>query len=357
MKRILTKTGLSVGLLLVCLQVFAWNSPVDIPDVGQARLRVVAQNARNYMNDFTATNADVDNETDFQKKTNKMANAFLALEADIVAICEVQENDEILGFITSAMNTLSGTNVYTYVKDGMSGSQSSSGYMPVKSGYIYRSDKVATVGSNTSPYTTWNYKPRMRIQAFKELATDEVFVLSMNHFKAKDSSGEDTESVRLENATKLVNGLTWVTTDPDILIMGDLNATTDEEPIQHIINKGYAEQLVRFDENAYSYLYRNKEQLIDHVMANSTMASQIVGAYVYHINNGLSSSTLENKYKYSDHDACLVGLCLGANGCELQAVEYPMSDGQRAIKTIENGRLVLTLPDGTTYNGTGIRIR
>ena len=359
MKRILTKIGLSVGLLLICMQVFAaWTSPVTIPNLGEARLRVVGQNARNYMTDFTATNADVTTQEDFDKKTNKMANAFLALKADIVAICEVQENDQILGYITSAMNTILGQNVYTYVQDGMSGSKSSSGYMPVKSGFIYRSDKVTPEGANTSPYTSWNYKPRMRIQAFKENATGEIFVLSMNHFKAKDNSGEDTNATRVENATKLVNGLSWITVDPDILIMGDLNATTDEEPIQLIINKGYAEQLVRFDENAYSYVYRNKEQLIDHVMANSSMASQIVGAYTYHINNGLSSTALENKYKYSDHDACLVGLCLGSNGCELpQSIVYEMTDGQRAIKTIEKGQLIITLPDGATYNGFGLRIR
>jgi predicted extracellular nuclease len=269
-------------------------------------------------------------------------------------MCEVQEDDQILGYITSAMNTILGKNVYTYVTDGMQGSKSSSGYMQIKSGFIYRCDKIATVGGNTSPYKTWDFKPRMRIQAFKELATDEKFVLSMNHFKAK-TSGTDEE--RLANATTLVNGLTWITTDPDILIMGDLNATTEEEAIQKIINSGYAEQLVRFDENAYSYVYHNQEQLIDHVMANSTMASQITGAYVYHINNdpAVQSSAMIKKYNFSDHDACLVGLCLGT--CSSEGIEYHMSDGTRAKKTIENGRLVLTFPDGTTYNVTGVRIR
>lgn len=358
MKRFFMKTGLSVVLLLMSMQVFAWVSPIIIPDVGEARIRVVGQNARNYLSDLTASNADAKNEADFQKKTEKMANVFVALEADIIAMCEVQEDDQILGYITSAMNTILGKNVYTYVTDGMQGSKSSSGYMQIKSGFIYRSDKIATVGGNTSPYKTWDFKPRMRIQAFKELATDEKFVLSMNHFKAK-TSGTDEE--RLANATTLVNGLTWITTDPDILIMGDLNATTEEEAIQKIINSGYAEQLVRFDENAYSYVYHNQEQLIDHVMANSTMASQITGAYVYHINNDptLQSSAMRKKYNYSDHDACLVGLCLGANGCKGEGFDYSISVGGevRAKKTIENGRLVLTLPDGSMYNVTGVRIR
>lgn len=355
------KTGLSVVLLLTSMQVFAWVSPIIIPDVGEARIRVVGQNARNYLSDLTASNADAKTEADFQKKTEKMANVFLALEADIVAICEVQEDDQILGYITSAMNTILGKNVYTYVTDGMQGSKSSSGYMPVKSGYIYRSDKIATVGGSGSPYKSSIYKARMRIQMFKEIATDEVFVLSMNHFKAKEGTTPDpSEATRMTNATTLVNGLSWWDSDPDILIMGDLNATTEEEPIQKIINAGYAEQLVRFDENAYSYVYHNQEQLIDHVMANSTMAGQITGAYVYHINNDppLQSSAMRKKYNYSDHDACLVGLCLGGKGCGGEGLDYSVGAGGegRAKKTIENGRLVLTLPDGTMYNVTGVRI-
>ena len=359
MKRFFMKTGLSVVLLLTSMQVFAWVSPIIIPDVGEARIRVVGQNARNYLSDLTASNADAKTDADFQKKTEKMANVFVALEADIVAMCEVQEDDQILGYITSAMNTILGSNVYTYVTDGMQGSKSSSGYMPVKSGYIYRSDKIATVGGSGSPYKSSIYKARMRIQMFKEITTDEVFVLSMNHFKAKEGTTPDpSEATRMTNATTLVNGLSWWDSDPDILIMGDLNAMTEEEPIQKIINAGYAEQLVRFDENAYSYVYHHtKEQLIDHVMANSTMASQITGAYVYHINNAPNISY--SKYNYSDHDACLVGLCLGGKGCGGEGLDYSVGAGGdgRAKKTIENGRLVLTLPDGATYTVTGVRIR
>ena len=355
MIRAFKKAILGAGLLLMSMQVFAWVSPIIIPDVGEARIRVVGQNARNYLSDLTASNADAKTEADFQKKTEKMANVFVALEADIVAICEVQEDDQILGTITSAMNTILGKNVYTYITDGLYGSKSSSGYMPVKSGFIYRSDKIATVGGSGSPYKSSIYKARMRIQMFKEIATDEVFVLSMNHFKAKDGGDPDpSEATRMTNATTLVNGLTWWDSDPDILIMGDLNAMTEEEPIQKIIKAGYEEQLVRFDQTAYSYVYRNQEQLIDHVMANSTMASQITGAYVYHINNDPIVSY--KKYNYSDHDACLVGLCLGGKG---EGFDYSIGVGgdSRAKKTIENGRLVLTLPDGSTYNVTGVRIR
>ena len=57
------------------------------------------------------------------------------------------------------------------MRDGLSASQNLSGYMPLKAGFIYRSDKVTPVGKNTSPYSSGTYKPRMRIQAFKENST------------------------------------------------------------------------------------------------------------------------------------------------------------------------------------------
>ena len=80
MKRIFSKALLGALLALVSLQVSAWTSPVPLPDLEAARLRIVGQNARNYLSDFTASNADVTTEADFQAKTNKMANVFLALD-------------------------------------------------------------------------------------------------------------------------------------------------------------------------------------------------------------------------------------------------------------------------------------
>ena len=349
MKRIFSKALLGALLALVSLQVSAWTSPVPLPDLEAARLRIVGQNARNYLSDFTASNADVTTEADFQAKTNKMANVFLALEADIVAICDVQEDDQILSYIVAEMNSLAQTNVYAYVTDGMSASQSASGYMPLKSGFIYRQDKVTPYGSSTSPYTSGTYKPRMRIQAFKENATNELFVLSMNHFKAKSSSvPDDTEETRLENVSRLLTALNKVTTDPDILIMGDLNAYTDEAPIQNLIQAGYAEQLVRFDANAYSYIYKGTRGLLDHAMANASMAGQITDAATYHINTSGSYS-----YRYSDHDAYVVAVCLGTQNCGSGEGIEDIQSAPRATKTIENGQLVLILPDGTKYNVLG----
>lgn len=328
---------------------FAWNSPVTIPDVGNARLHIVGQNAANYVSNLEASNSSCATEAEFESKTNKIANAFLALQADIVAICEVERNDDILGYIVNAMNSIYGENVYTYITDRLYAHASSGDYQSLKSGYIYRSDKVTPQGSNTSPYRSGEYCARLRIQAFKENSTNEVFVLSMNHFKAKDSSADAGESTRMQNVSNLIYALGNITSDPDILIMGDLNSYMGEAPIEALEEEGYEEQLVRFDSEAYTYIYRGHEGILDHAMANASMAGQITGARAYHINTAGGYS-----YKYSDHDAVLVGLNLGKQkmGEGLDGV----STTAPARKVLRNGQLYIEI-DGQTFTITGIRIR
>ena len=345
MKKIL----LLVVLSTLSFGLFAWNSPVTIPDVGNARLRIVGQNAANYVSNLESSNSSCDTQEEFESKTNKIANAFIALQADIVAICEVERNDDILGYIVDAMNSIYGENVYTYITDGLYAHASSGNYQSLKSGYIYRTDKVTPQGNNTSPYRSGEYCARLRIQAFKENSTNEKFILSMNHFKAKDSSADAGESTRLQNVSNLIDALGNITSDPDILIMGDLNSYMGEAPIEALEEEGFEEQLVRFDSNAYSYIYRGQKGILDHAMANSTMAEQVTGARVYHINTAGGYN-----YKYSDHDAVLVGLNLGKQ--QQKSGLDDLSTTSRAHKVLHNGQLYIEI-DGIRFTITGTKIQ
>ena len=343
------RTLLLVVLSTLTLGLFAWNSPVTIPDVGNARLRIVGQNAANYVSNLESSNSSCDTQEEFEAKTNKIANAFIALQADIVAICEVERNDEILGYIVDAMNGIYGENVYAYITDGLYAHASAGNYQSLKSGYIYRSDKVTPQGSNTSPYRSGEYCARLRIQAFKENSTNEKFVLSVNHFKAKDSSDDAGESTRLQNVSNLIYALGNITSDPDILIMGDLNSYMGEAPIEALEEEGFEEQLVRFESNAYSYIYRGQKGILDHAMANSTMAEQVTGARVYHINTAGGYN-----YKYSDHDAVLVGLNLGKQQQGEDTDEIPTR--YRVRKILHNGQLYIEI-DGVRFTITGTKIQ
>lgn len=343
------KSSLLLSILWVSSCLWAWTSPVTIPNVGDARIHIVGQNAENYLMNLEASNSSCYTQEEFETKTNNMANVFLALEADIVAMCEVEENDEILGILAAEMNRLFGQDVYTFVTDGFYVHAPAEDYQQIKAGFIYRKDKIETVGESSSPYCTFPYKARLRIQAFKEKSTGEVFTLSMNHFKAKSGSGDQGESTRLENVEYLLGALEDIYYDPDILIMGDLNAYTDEAPIEALVNAGFEEQLVRFDPNAYTYIYKKKKGILDHALANEPMTEQVTGAYAYHIN----TYNYSGPYHYSDHDAVLVGLNLGKQQGEgLDETGYEI----KAVKKIVNGQLIIER-NGITYTLEGIIIK
>lgn len=351
------KYFLSLIFVLFSAVLWAWNSPVTIPDVGNARLHVVAQNAENYLDNLDASNSSCSTQAEFDAKTLKIANVFIALDADIVAICEVQANNQILGYLVNKMNELAGSNDYSYISDNINVSNSGTGYQSLKAGYIYRSTKVTPVGNNTSPYYSGEYYRRMRIQAFQENLTEEKFVLSMNHFKAKSGSADQGESTRIQNASELIDALQYITVDPDILIMGDLNAYMGETPIENLEAAGFEEQLTVYDPDAYTYNYYGDLGILDHCMANESMAAQITGAYAYHINTGTRNKNSQNytTYHYSDHDAVLVGINLGGALPDPDGFDH-IDTTLPAQKIIRNGQIYIVI-DNQLFTILGTKVQ
>ncbi len=322
-----------LSLFAFSLQLFAETSAeLAYPSLpSNTRLRVVASNVMNYLSDFEAQNASCKTQASFDEKTDEIATVFTGLEADVVAVCEVQQDDEILSYIVDAMNKKVGKNVYDYVLDGSKYNNPAPGnYGSIKCGYIYRFDKFSEGSRYSTNPNDATFRLRMQVISFTEKSTKEKFVLSVNHFQAKTSDPNGTK--RQTQAATLVKALKTNYGDPDILIVGDLNADIrdTETTIRDIVDGGYEEQLLKYDSKAYSYTYYGQRQLIDHAMANSTMANQITGAYVYH---------LTNYDNYSDHDVVLVGVNLGNRS----AIDYvtPEDDTTTRHKIYRNGQLYI----------------
>ena len=281
------------------------------PEVVTGSLRVCAQNLNNYYYNYTSSERpSYSDAAGFRAKTLKIVNAMLDINADIYAFCEVEAKPIVLAQLADSMNTHAGVaGRYAAVSDNID-------YTPdaydnhIKSGFIYRTDKVAPVGSNYGAISgSGYYANTMRLQAFRQLSDGEKLVISMNHFKAKDSSGDQGESTRIDNATKLIAALNNVSTDPDILVLGDLNCQVDETPMTMILNAGYEEQLLKYNANAWSHCYSSGE-LIDHVLANESMAEQIVNAYVKHVSAYKCNAAVTSSQSWSDHDPYVVEINL-----------------------------------------------
>lgn len=276
-------------------------------------LRVCAQNLNNYYYNYTqTTRPSYSDEAGFQEKTQKIVNAMLDINADIYAFCEVEATPIALQHLAEAMSTQAGeAGRYVAVSDGIDYTwYEGIADNQIKSGFIYRTDRVKTYGSNTGA-TPGNgyYAHTMRIQAFRQLENGEKLVVSMNHFKAKDNSSDQGGAMRETNATNLLNALKKVNTDPDILVLGDLNCQVGETPITMITDAGYEEQLLKYDPYAWSHCYGSGE-LIDHVFANASMADQIVNAYVKHVSAYKCNPAVSSWESWSDHDPYVVEINL-----------------------------------------------
>lgn len=292
--------------------------PVALPSIGEPDLVVLAQNVRNYFIHYTeADRSDCGDEACLVSKTNRMVDVFRFANADIIALCELEATEAPLQVLTDSLNGRTEDSPYAYVTDGIV----DNGYTFIKSGFIYRKDKVKPIGANNASTSQTYYKYTMRYQMFEDLTTGGRFTLSMNHFKAKDTTEDQGNAKRVSEATDLKNKMQSITADPDILILGDLNCEMGEEPLQILVDAGYEEQLLRYNEAAFSHCYGGGE-LIDHVFANSTMATQITGAAVYHICTSCGDNAAYNSaYRYSDHDPYLVGLKLNAESGEEETTE------------------------------------
>ena len=328
--------------------------------VTPAALRVCAQNLENYYFNYDATETTRPSYHDaagFRAKTMKIVNSMLSIDADIYAFCEVEAKPIVLEQLADSMNAHAGiAGRYAAVSDdidytwyeGITDNQ-------IKSGFIYRTDKVETLGSNTSAVNGNGYYARtMRIQAFKLLANNETLVLSMNHFKAKDSSVDQGEQMRQTNANNLVSALDYVSEDPDVLILGDLNCEYNETPIRIIRDAGFEEQILRFDSSAYSHCY-NGGELIDHVMANASMSVQITNVYVSHVCTWKCTDGVYSSDSYSDHDPYVIEISLGKKIATDVETTYTMPLQPQAQKELRHGQIVI-IRGGMEYTITGQRI-
>jgi len=304
--------------------------PIVPTDLGNYNLKVCAFNLEIYLADSYGQGYGPDNTTDAANQHTKIVAALLAIDADIYGLIEIQEGQNALIKLVSALNSATVTGRYAYVNDG----STASGTTWTKVAYVYRTDKVTpylTLKNNNIP-TPLN---RKKVQAFTLKSNNERFIFSLNHFKAKsgcssaygaDADKGDGQScynaARVMEATSTLNLLNTCKTyysDEDILVMGDLNAHGKEDPIQTLIQGNLTDMHRAFHaDTAYSYMYNGEAGYLDHALASASMAAQITGVSVFHINSDeptmfeYSGSVYQpNMYRCSDHDPVVVGISLG----------------------------------------------
>jgi len=390
-------------------------------DVG-GRLRVASFNVLNYFAtpDTTAAenqgpcgpNGDqdcrgADSEAERVRQLDKITTALAAMRPDVVGLIEIENDDgQATQDIADALNARLATSAYTPVVTGAIGTDA------IKVAFIYRSDAVRTVGdpeildSSVDPrFVDTRNRPAL-IQTFEEVATGERFTAAINHFKSKGSScaaaladgvipadpdlGDGAGNCNLTRTAAAAALAAHLATDPtgsgdpDVLILGDLNAYRNEDPIDVLRAAGYTDLVRAFvGDPAYSYLFDGAVGYLDHALGSAAITPQVTGVTEWHINAAepelfdyndteqtigeaadfeRKSSALplyaDDARRASDHDPVLVGLDLASLSVDDAVVIQSPRGGGSAIVSGSTGAatagcptLTLTMEGREVFSG------
>ena len=292
------------------------HTSVDkLPKPKKGELRVVGANIENYFADLGGYAHKRTTPKQQALQTRKLVAGLRAMHADIIACCEMQVGSKAPKMLLETLNK--GGKQYAFVAMPMPDIDR------IGCCFIYDTERVKPCVTPISAYhdTTSHYYARMLAQGFEEISTGERFIIGLNHLKSKrPGRGQyDTNAKRMENTDSLLVMLPKAVTlygDEDILLLGDYNCYTQEQPIQTIVRAGFADQITRFCPDNYSYVYKGEIGYLDRCFANPSMAQQIVRVRPWHVNadwyyqHGAYKMKDKTMHRYSDHDPIIVDVQL-----------------------------------------------
>jgi hypothetical protein len=326
--------------------------------------------------------ADSDQSNEFTRQRTKLVEALAGLESDVIGLNELENTPGVdplsdASGIVPGLNAKLGAGTYDAIDTGVIGTDA------IKVGLIYKPSVVTPVGgfelltSADDPNFIDTLNRPVLAQTFQVNATGARFTVAVNHLKSKGSAcagdpdlldGQgNCNQTRLKAARALVDWLAGDPTgsgDPDFLIMGDLNSYAKEDPIDAVragpddvlgTSDDYTNLVEKYEgEFAYSFVFDGQAGYLDHGLASSTMAGQVVGATEWHINadepDVLDYDTtfkppaqealfeLNNGFRSSDHDPLVVTLCGSRTACATSMLEHVAGSLEAIVATDPKAR-------------------
>lgn len=282
-----------------------------------------------------------DSVAELERQRSKLATAILAASADIVGLMEIENNtSRSLAEIVGALNAMTKNEDWAYVDTGVLGNDA------IRVGLIYNRQRVSVTGRHAvldssidARFDEQKNRPALA-QTFESTEQGGRLTVAVNHFKSKGSDCDDLgdpdtgdgqgncNRTRTRAAIALAN---WLAGDPtasgdtDVLVIGDLNAYRNEDPVKALETAGYVSVVDRFGgPGSYSYVFRGEAGALDHALASPSLLPQVIAAAEWHINAdeppvldyNLDSGrdpgffAADSPFRASDHDPVVVDLIL-----------------------------------------------
>ncbi len=282
-----------------------------------------------------------ESQQEFDRQRAKVITALLVLDADIVGLIELENNtSDALQSLVDGLNAKAGAGTYAFVDTGTIGTDA------VRVGFLYKPASVSVTGAFAVLDSTVDLRfddSRNRptlAQSFTQNSNGAILTVAIIHLKSKRSTCSDDSDQDLYDGQSSCNATRssaaaamadWLATDPtavgdpDVLIIGDLNAYLQEDPVTTLAAAGYDNLLKNFlGTDSYSYLFEGRAGTLDHALASQSLVGQVTGVVDWHINADESPVQDYNldfgrdpgifdestPYRASDHDPVVVGLDL-----------------------------------------------
>jgi predicted extracellular nuclease len=327
--------------------------PATPEDVG-GEVQVAAFNVLNYFNGNGAgggfpTARGAETPFEFDRQRDKIIAAIGELDADVVGLMELENDDTDAQYgaiedLVDGLNEANGAGTYDFIDTGVVGTDA------IRVGILYQPASVTPVGdfavldASVDPRFISTLNRPSIAQTFEANADGARITAVVNHLKSKGSDcnavgDPDTgdgqgncNGTRTAAAEALVD---WLDTDPtesgdtDFLLLGDMNAYAQEDPITAFRDAGYVDTIDAFvGDDGYSYVFEGQSGYLDHALASPSLAVQVTDVTEWHINadepvaldynvnfksaGQIDSFYSDQAYRSSDHDPVLVGLDLNA---------------------------------------------
>lgn len=271
----------------------------------------------------------------FQDQQAKIVAAINAMDADVVALMEVENSsaiphaahhrDATLATLVKALNTAAGEQRWAFAPSPAVNAPRED---VIRTAFIFNPAKVTLSGASQLLLDPAFANARYPLaQRFVPLPGGEPFVVVANHFKSKGSGEDDGTGQGLSNPSReaqaraLASWTTQVFADEAVLLTGDFNSYTKETPLQILERAGFVNLVKKYEPDSASYQFSGRLGSLDHVFANPKALALATGGGVWDI-NGDESVAMEYSrrnynvtdfytpsfYRSSDHDPVLVGL-------------------------------------------------
>lgn len=303
-------------------------------------LRLASFNVLNYFVHFGGDARGAEDEAGLAKQEAKIVSAISALDADVVALEEIENSvrfnaadpQQALKRLVAALNTADGAGTWDYVRspaDLPAATQQDF----ITTAIIFKPAKAQPKGASRAinDESVWFNAREPIAQTFE--AGPVTFTVVVNHLKSKSSSdaatGDNADSGdgqgafngdRVRQARSLVSFVDQVKAasgSDEVLLLGDFNAYTREDPMQVLYDAEYVDLN---ETGKSSYVFGGESGSLDHAVASPSLAARVTGVDVWQINShesyafqydGHPAFYAADPYRASDHNPIVIGLNTG----------------------------------------------